>query len=492
MYLTSSAGVVRHVDQCMTRRFWLCGFWLEKVMHGFVALVTVSALGLLARLVWEIPYPPQELFNRLTQLMGTPAMFQLVHKLLGYGAGGKVFAFAGSFTLWLVALTALGWLRPWLAATALLVVCALLVPIPVALVTALVYGGIRVLLETPRIGGAANLERRRTLGWLTLGSGLLVSGGAVSLLRYVFAPKAEVLSTGAERLLLGITPQSEFYSISKNLEAFDPKLNEAKWSLKVSGLVKNPRSFTLTDLKAQPQTDLEATMVCISNAVGGGLIGNAIWNGSSLRRLLEEVEIDPKARFVNWRAADGYIESLPLAAALEDDVLLVHGWNGQPLSQKHGFPLRVLIPGRLGMKQPRWITEIELSDKPAIGYWVERGWSKDAFVQTMSRIDAPSESAVNLKATDIKEVSGIAFAGERTITKVEVTVNGGSTWLEAELLPRRSKHAWQLWRVAWQPQAGSHQLTVRAYADSVLQIETIRDALPEASSGWHSFISNLS
>ena len=478
----------------MRKRFWLSGFWLEKFMHGFVALVAVSALGLLARLVWEVPYPPQELFNHLTQWMGTPAMFQLIHKLLGYGAAGKVFAFAGSFGLWLVALTALGWLRPWLAAVALLIVCALLVPIPVALVASLGYYGIRLLLETPRLGGTANLERRRTLGWLTAGSGLLVSGGAVTLLRYVFAPSTEAASSsaGGETVWAGITKQSDFYSISKNLEAFDPKLTEAKWSLKVSGLVKNPRSYTLGELKAQPQRNLEATMVCISNAVGGGLIGNAIWNGSSLRPLLEQVGIDPKARFINWRAADGYIESLPLAAALEDDVLLVHGWNGQPLSQKHGFPLRVLIPGRLGMKQPRWITEIELSDKPATGYWVERGWSKDAFVQTMSRIDSPSESEVSLRAADIKAVRGIAFAGERTITKVEVTVDGGQTWLEAQLLPRRSTHAWQIWRVAWQPQSGSHQLGVRAYANGVLQSEEVRDALPEASSGWHSFISNLS
>lgn len=477
----------------MTRRFWLSGFWLEKVMHGFVALVAVSALGLVARLVWEVPYPPQELFNHLTQLMGTPAMFQFIHKVLGYGAAGKVFAFAGSFALWLVALTALGWLRPWMAALGVLIACALLTPIPVALVTALVYYGIRVLLETPYLGGSANLERRRTLGWLTVSSGLLVSGGAASLLRYIFAPSVEAAgsSPGVETLLPGITPQSEFYSISKNLEAFDPKLTEAKWSLKITGLVKSPRSYRLEELRTQPQRNVEATMVCISNAVGGGLIGNAIWNGSSLRRLLEEVGIDPKARFVNWRAADGYIESLPLAAALEDDVLLVHGWNGQPLSQKHGFPLRVLIPGRLGMKQPRWITEIELSDTPAIGYWVERGWSKDAFVQTMSRIDSPSESEVSLRASNIKEVNGIAFAGERTITKVEVTVNGGQSWLEAELLPRRSKHAWQMWRVAWRPQTGSHQLAVRAYADGVLQSEAIRDALPEASSGWHSFISNL-
>jgi DMSO/TMAO reductase YedYZ molybdopterin-dependent catalytic subunit len=466
---------------------------LSGLMRGFVALVAVSALGLLLRLLLEIPYPPQELFNRLSQFMGTPAMFQMVHRFLGYGVAGKVFAFAGSFGLWLVILSLFGWLRPWLASVLVFLACVLLVPVTVALGTALVYFGLRYALESPQLGDSMRLDRRNALGWLTLGSGVLVGGGVTALLRYTFdsssTPKTAL--KGGQNLPSGITAQSDFYSISKNLEAFDPKLNADKWQLKVSGLVKTPRQYTLAELKTKPRNDLEATMVCISNAVGGGLIGNAIWNGFRLRDLLLEVGIEPTARFINWKAADGYTESLPLAQALEDDVLLVYGMNNEALSQKHGFPLRVLIPGRLGMKQPRWITEIELSDKETTGYWVERGWSRSAYAQTMSRIDSPDELAVNLKASGIQEIRGIAFAGKKAITKVEISTDGGTSWQEAELLPRRSSLAWQQWRSPWMPKAGSHQLAVRAYADGVMQPEEERDALPEASSGWHHFITNL-
>ena len=466
-------------------------------MRGFVALVIVSAIGLLTRLLLEVPYPPQELFNRLSQFMGTPAMFQLVHRFLGYGVAGKVFAFAGSFALWLVVLSLFGILRPWVSSLLVGLVCLLLVPAWVAVGTALVSFLERFGLERPQLGNSARLDRRNALGWLTLGSGLLVGGGATSLLRYTFGSGSNTGSKSltalgnGKNLPSGITPQADFYSISKNLEAFDPKLTAEKWRLQVTGLVKAPRTYTLAELQAKPRNDLEATMVCISNAVGGSLIGNAIWNGFRLRDLLQEVGIQPAARFINWKAADGYTESIPLAQTLEDDVLLVYGMNNEALSQKHGFPLRVLIPGRLGMKQPRWITEIALSDKEIIGYWVERGWSRSAYAQTMSRIDSPDELAVDLKASSIKEMNGIAFAGSKTITKVEVSVDGGQSWLEAELIPRRSKHAWQQWRSPWTPKAGSHQLTVRAYADGVLQPEEERDALPEASSGWHHFITNL-
>ena len=463
-------------------------------MRGFVALVCISVLGLMLRLTLEIPYPPQELFNRLSQFMGTPAMFQLVHQVLGYGVAGKVFAFTGSFATWLLVLSLFGWLRPWLASVLVFLACVLLVPIWVAIPTAVIYFAIRYALALPQLGDSVRLDRRNALGWLTLGSGVLVGGGATALLQYTFGSSDnKTLTTlgNGKKLPDGIVSQNDFYSISKNLEAFDPKLSAEKWRLNVSGLVKSPRQYTLTELQAKPRNDLEATMVCISNAVGGGLIGNAIWNGFRLRDLLQEVGIDSKARFINWKAADGYTESLPLAQALEDDVLLVYGMNNEPLSQKHGFPLRVLIPGRLGMKQPRWITEIELSDKEIMGYWVERGWSKTAYAQTMSRIDSPDELAVNLKAVSILEMRGIAFAGSKTITKVEVSSDGGQTWREAELLPRRSSHAWQQWRTDWTPKAGSYQLAVRAYANGVMQPEEERDALPEASSGWHHFITNL-
>jgi DMSO/TMAO reductase YedYZ molybdopterin-dependent catalytic subunit len=466
---------------------WNLAAWLR----GFNAVVLITVLGLLARLLLGLPFPLQELFNRLTQFLGTPQMFQIIHRFLGYGAGGKVFAFAGSLGLWLVLLSGLGIFSPVVATVALLLVCWWLVPFWVAIPTALVYLGIRVLLEAK--GMVFSDSRRSSLKWLSLGSGTLVFGGTAALVRTLF-PSSTITNAVVRNAKLpsGITPQSEFYSISKNLEAFDPKLEAKNWQLEIKGLVKSKKSYRLEDLKARPVRDLEATMVCISNAVGGGLIGNAIWTGFSLSDLLLEAGIEKEARFLLWKAADGYTESLPLQAALEQDVMLVYAMNYEPLSQKHGFPLRVIIPGRLGMKQPRWITTIELSETDQTGYWVERGWSKDAYAQTMSRIDSPSENAGFLKADGIKEISGIAFAGNNTITRVEVSSDGGLVWRDAELLPRRSQYAWTQWRIAWTPQSGPHQLVVRAYADGVLQPETERDALPEASSGWHKFISNLS
>ena len=471
------------------RLTWNLAAWLR----GFNAVVIITALGLLARLLLNVPFPLQELFNRLTQFLGIPEMFQLIHRFLGYGAGGKVFAFAGSLGLWLVLLSALGVVSASIASLVVLAVCLWLVPFWVAVPTALVYFGIRILLESKVMGFSDS--RRSSLKWLSLGSSTLVFGGAAALVRSLLPSSTPSLSNavaGNAKLPSGITAQSDFYSISKNLEAFDPKLEAKNWQLEIKGLVKSKKSYSLEDLKNRPARDLEATMVCISNAVGGGLIGNAIWTGFSLGELLLEVGIEKEARYLLWRAADGYTESLPLQAALEQDVILVYAMNYEPLSQKHGFPLRVIIPGRLGMKQPRWITGIELSATDQAGYWVERGWSKEAYAQTMSRIDSPSENAGFLKADTIKEISGIAFAGNTPITRVEVSSDGGLVWRDAELLPRRSPYAWTQWRIAWTPAAGPHQLVVRAYANGVLQFETERDALPEASSGWHKFISNLS
>ncbi len=466
---------------------WNLAAWLR----GFNAVVLITVLGLLARLLLSAPFPLQELFNRLTQFLGTPQMFQIIHRFLGYGAGGKVFAFAGSLGLWLVLLSALGVVSPLIASVVVLLVCLWLVPFWVAIPTALVYLGIRILLES-QVAGFSD-SRRSSLKWLSVGSGTLVFGGAAALVRTLFPSSTPaVAAVRNAKLPLGITPQADFYSISKNLEAFDPKLEAKNWNLEIKGLVKSKKSYTLEDLQVRPARDLEATMVCISNAVGGGLIGNAIWTGFALSDLLLEVGIQKEARFLLWKAADGYTESLPLQAALEQDVMLVYAMNYEPLSQKHGFPLRVIIPGRLGMKQPRWITGIELSATDQVGYWVERGWSKEAYAQTMSRIDSPNENAGFLKADAIKEISGIAFSGNTTITKVEVSSDGGLNWVVAEILPRRSKYAWTQWRSPWTPAAGPHQLVVRAYADGVLQPETERDALPEASSGWHKFISNLS
>jgi DMSO/TMAO reductase YedYZ molybdopterin-dependent catalytic subunit len=209
-----------------------------------------------------------------------------------------------------------------------------------------------------------------------------------------------------------------------------------------------------------------------------------IWRGVPLKTLLERVGVQPGAKWITWEAADGFFESLPLGEALEDDVLLAYGINGEALSQKHGFPLRVILPNRYGMKQPRWLSEIKLTSEEEPGYWAKRGWSRTALVQTMSRIDSP-EALASFAPGKPQTVRGIAFCGTKDITKVELSVDGGTTWQEVERLPRRSRHAWTQWQHTWTPTAGTYQLRVRAYADGVVQSATPREALPEAASGLH-------
>jgi DMSO/TMAO reductase YedYZ molybdopterin-dependent catalytic subunit len=262
----------------------------------------------------------------------------------------------------------------------------------------------------------------------------------------------------------------------------------------VDGLVKMPQKFALTDLKTNfKPVDLELTMCCISNPIGGDLIGNAIWTGLKFKDLMDKVGVQPGAKWVTWEAQDGFYESIALRDALEQDVMLAYTMNGEALNFKHGFPLRVLIPGRFGMKQPRWLTKITFTSEEKPGYWANRGWSKTAFIAPLSRIDFPTRGLV-FKPGEVVKARGIAAAGDKAITKVEVSTNGGDTWLEAQLQPKRSKWAWTQWTLDWTAEAGTsdlgdiksgRQFIVRCYADGVVQASEERDSLPEAASGLH-------
>jgi DMSO/TMAO reductase YedYZ molybdopterin-dependent catalytic subunit len=343
------------------------------------------------------------------------------------------------------------------------------------------------ILEPVELGIHEPVARRDALKLLAGGSAVLLGIGSVPLIRNVLAGDEQASSVAWQRsgsLALGVLTQDELYYISKNIEAFDPNLNESDWRLEVRGLVTNPRSLTLNELKSLPRVTSERTLVCISNPVGGDLIGNVVWSGVRVRDLLQSAGVQPGARWVIWRSSDGYVESLPLAAALEQDVLLAFEINGQPLTRRHGFPLRVLIPDRLGMKQPKWITTIELSATEIPGYWAERGWSRTGRIEPMSRIDEPRQGRV-LRAGKVTEIRGVAFAGTRPISKVEVSTDGGQSWLEAKLRARRNVHTWTLWSLTWTPTPGPQRLIVRAYANNDQQVSSERPPLPEAATGWH-------
>lgn len=458
------------------------------MLPAFIASVALAAISLLARVLAGIPSPLEKLYNTITFWLGTPEMFQLVHKLLGFGEAGKIMAFIGSSLLWIGGITVLG-LAGIVPASIGVGVASLVVLFSSQGVLAAVwavglagiYYGIRRLLEPL----STNPARRGALLTLTGGAAGVLGLGAFGILQPLFRGSSTVAAApvagSAPKLPDGIVSQADLYYVSINNEILDPKVNEATWSLELGGLVKNPQKFKLQELKDQfaPQ-DLEFTMSCISNPIGGTLIGNCNWTGLKVRDLLEKVGMQAGAKWITWEAADGFYESLPLGQALEDDVLLAYNINGEALNNKHGFPLRVILPGHYGMKQPRWLTKITLTAEERLGYWANRGWSRTAYVQSQSRID----DLPKLTAGTAAILRGIAYAGTTLVDKVEVSTDGGKTWASATL-EKRARYAWTRWTLPWTPTSGQHQLIVRCVAGGKTQAEEFRDSLPEAASGWH-------
>ncbi|MGA9767651.1 MAG: molybdopterin-dependent oxidoreductase [Blastocatellia bacterium] len=283
-----------------------------------------------------------------------------------------------------------------------------------------------------------------------------------------------------DNLALEITPNKDFYEVSKN--AFDPQVDSKRWKLEIGGLVDNPLTFTYDDIKALPSIEQFATLACISNEVGGNLIGNALWRGLRLKDLLAQAGLMQNVVDIVLRASDDYTDSIPLDRAIQDSTLLVYEMNGEPLTPAHGFPVRLIVPGIYGMKNVKWITRIEAIDRDLKGYWQRRGWDDRAEYKTMSRIDAP-DNTISSEAT----IAGIAFAGDRGISKIEISTDGGKTWNQAEIKSPLSPYTWSLWHRQWTAsQSGKHRIIVRATdGRGVTQTSQYAPPAPDGSSGYH-------
>src|SRR5262249_45098901 len=192
-----------------------------------------------------------------------------------------------------------------------------------------------------------------------------------------------------------------------------------------------------------PAVEDYRTLVCISNEVGGDLIGNAHWRGVRLRDLLERAGPAPGAVKVVFTCADDYTDSIHFEKAMQPETLLVYEMNGEPLIPKHGYPARLLVPGIYGMKNVKWLRKIEVSDRDFRGFWQQRGWDDEAVIKTMSRI-ATLSSFSTVDAEPLM-IGGRAVAGDRGIQSVEVSVDNGQTWQEGELKPPLGAYTWGLW-----------------------------------------------
>jgi DMSO/TMAO reductase YedYZ molybdopterin-dependent catalytic subunit len=282
-----------------------------------------------------------------------------------------------------------------------------------------------------------------------------------------------------------ITPASQFYQVSKNLQ--DPVVSAPGWALQVKGMAARPLHLTLQDLEAIPGVTQVVTLECVSNPVGGQLMSTGRFTGLPLLDLLTMASPAAGAGAVLFKARDGYTESLSLGTVMRSpEILVAYRLNGTPLPDLHGFPARVLVPGHYGMKGPKWLDSIELVASVEDGYWEQQGWNRDAVVRTTARFDVPTDgSLLHVNAPAV--LAGVAFAGVRRVETVEWSSDGGKTWAPAELEPPLSPLSWVRWRTTWVPGTrGGFALMVRA-RDGTGQLQTSDEmpSYPSGATGYH-------
>ena len=362
-------------------------------------------------------------------------------------------------------------------------------------------------LETPASASprpaAAGVDRRRFLGWAggaaaigalaAMGGYALQAGSrAVSAIRDTIAlPSPSASATvpaaaelGIDGLAPVVTPNAQFYRIDTALAV--PAVDPSTWNLRIHGMVEDEVTLTWDELLALPLEESVTTLACVSNEVGGGLIGNAVWLGYPIRELLDRAAPSADADMVLSRSIDGFTASTPLPV-LEDDrnAILAVGMNGQPLPAEHGFPVRMVVPGLYGyVSATKWVTDLEVTRfDAASAYWTDRGWSPLGPIKLSSRIDVP-RTGQSLTAGPIT-VAGVAWHQHVGIDGVDVQVDDGP-WQPATLATAISVDTWVQWRYDWDATSGSHTLRVRATgADGEVQTSTRQGVVPDGATGLH-------
>lgn len=285
-----------------------------------------------------------------------------------------------------------------------------------------------------------------------------------------------------------ITPNQEFYAVSID-ESFRPNVKPDEWKLEIIG----PNNFSLSydELQKLPRQEVHKTFVCVGNEPGGPAMGNAVWTATALAPILEKaIGTMPRENLrVVFHALDGFYSSVPLELALSSLSWIAYQMNGDPLPEKHGFPARVLLPGIYGMKQPRWLSKIEIVKTPWFkGYWEAHGYCDECKIKMTARLDSarPQKDGSWL-------VTGVALCGRETVGTVEVSFDDGATWQAATITSETLPDAWVTWQINWKPKnKGEHVLSARVVAASgQRQNERNSTSFPSGSTGLHRAIVNV-
>lgn len=339
------------------------------------------------------------------------------------------------------------------------------------------------------LGRIREIDLRRQLEAELAAARALQSGGSVlTQLPNAGDPVVPAPGTRPE-----YTAVKDHYKVSIRLGP--TKIDGATWMLPFTGLVDNPLMLTLDDIQNNyVSRDQYVTISCISGQIATDLISTTRWTGVSLQEVLADAEVRSDARYLFITSGDGFYETVDLDLIASDErIMLCYAWDGNPIPADHGFPLRIWIPDLYGMKQPKWITGIEVIGEYKEGFWVERGWDRIAQVKAVSVVDTVAvKSIVEDGAQRLVPIGGIAFAGARGISKVEVRVDGRGPWHEARLRSPLSETTWVIWRYDWPFEAGRHVFEVRcAEGDGTPQIQEPGPNRPHGATGIHSRVASL-
>jgi DMSO/TMAO reductase YedYZ molybdopterin-dependent catalytic subunit len=285
-----------------------------------------------------------------------------------------------------------------------------------------------------------------------------------------------------------VVPNDGFYRIDTALLV--PDVDVSTWTLRIHGLVERETSLTWDELLALPMFEQYVTIACVSNEVGGDLVGNAKWTGVRLRDVLDIAGVLPAASQLVGRSVDGFTAGMPTAWVMDTarEPMIAIQMNDEPLPRRHGYPARLIVPGLFGyVSATKWLSDLELTTLDGFdGYWVPLGWAKEAPILTQSRIDTPRSGV----AAGRVPIAGVAWAPDRGIAKVEVAIDGA--WREADLSTPISDATWVQWVVGWDAVPGSHEIRVRATDGSgTVQEELSSPPAPDGARGWHTIRVNV-